>query len=86
MRFKPGQQVTPKMKPKWVSVMDRRMKYDGPKHGEIVTVAEYHPFDKKYVAFHEYSVGTFFEDDFEPLVSDSILSEQLAEVPEPFTI
>jgi len=80
-RFKPGQKVTPKVKPRWVSVIGR-VKYNGPAFGEIVTVEKYHPFDHKYVQFCEYGVNTYFEDDFEPLVSDAVLFEALEEITE----
>lgn len=97
MRFKPGQQVVcirPTKPFKVASGPDAgKMHTYGPKYNELVTVQEITPYGEGVTLF-EYPGDPFgnplqiaySEKSFEPLVSDAVLSEQLATVPEPFTI
>lgn len=94
MRFKKGQKVTLKKRANW----GHRYMVDykpmaGPKFGEVVTVDSYpYPYEPEYCAFEEYQQTTengiysFWEGDFEPLISDAVLRLELESVPEPFTI
>lgn len=65
-----------------------------PTFGEVVTVDFYSQSDSEFCCFREYPEidpldndrHYFFEDEFEPLVSDAVLREELEQVPEPFTV
>lgn len=93
-RFKPGQKVTLKKPANWShkDILTYKPPF-APKFGEVVTVELYpYPSQPDYCAFEEYPQTTsrgryaFYENDFEPLVSDSVLSRELESVPEHFTI
>lgn len=93
-RFKPGQLVTPKYKDGWEHSEKKYAPPAAPKYGDVVTIDCYpYPHLQQYCAFVEYPQCNlsgqriaFYESDFEPLVSDAVLREELESVPEPFTI
>lgn len=87
-RFKPGQKITPKIKPKWESVNGTPAFGPLPEFGKEYTANGYDtPEDGIYFVFLKecHPKDSFDDRLFEPLVSDSVLREELESVPEPFT-
>jgi len=84
-RFKSGQKVTKRDKTPWACHFTREPSI-GPKFGEVVTVDYYSTYQPDFMCFCEYALLTkegsramFYEWDFEPLISDEVLSEALRE-------
>jgi hypothetical protein len=92
-RFKIGQPVTVKARPKEVTENVSGMVVDAwaviPKFGEIVHVDYYERCHKTgqewYIGLEEYSPHSFPESAFEPIVSDAVLIEELNTIEETVT-
>lgn len=83
MRFKPGQEITPKQN-KWEIIFGGPIPVgQTPKFGHVYTV-ELYPFrashpKEKYLLLTEINTALFNEDSFEPLVTTQRLEDDLME-------
>lgn len=88
-RFKPGQKITPKVKPNWISANGTPAFGPLPKFGKEYTANGYDSPEGgiEFVFLKECDPKDSFDDRlFEPLVSDAVLREELESVHEPWTI
>ena len=95
MRFKTGQAVTLRQSPEgWIRRDTQALHSYGPKFGEVVHVEFYSIDEPNFMCFVEYphidpsdnDRHYYWEDEFEPLISDSVLFSELESIPETFTI
>jgi hypothetical protein len=87
-KFRIGDQCTKKDKAPFVVVPTNRPSINPPVFGKIYTVSDIWQYKSQwYIELTELNKDSGYnENEFEKVVSDSVLSEELESVPEPFTI
>jgi hypothetical protein len=87
-KFKVGDEVTPKEGVVWYSITYNRYSKEPPKFGQVYVVSAVHFVGGDwYLSLAEFPHNSLWEDtEFEKVISDRVLSEELETVKEPYCL